>query len=116
LGWSWANTSRLRKPNGDVWPDLPARGSGMLPWSTAHGFKGLQAPAVAVVIGPPPRGLSQEDSGVELWDRNLPGEARRVLYVAASRAERLAILVVQDNQYEAVLRCLDRDGVSYVLA
>lgn len=116
LGWNWASTSGLRKPNRDVWPDVPAPGSGVLQWRTIHGYKGLQAPAVAVAVGPPPRDSSPEESGVSLWSGNMGGEARRVLYVAASRAERLAILVVHSSQYEAVMGCLDRDRVPYVVS
>lgn len=116
LGWSWANAASLRRPNGDVWPDIPKAGSGTLRWSTVHGFKGLQAPAVALAVPAPPRNVTQDESGVGLWTSDAAGEPRRVLYVGVSRAERLAMLLVAANQYDDVVACLDRDHVSYVAA
>lgn len=114
LGWSWANAGALRRPNGDVWPDVPKVGNGTLRWSTVHSFKGLQAPAVALAVPPPPKGVEQDQSGVGLWGGNSGGEPRRVLYVGASRAERLAMLLVAADQYDDVVTCLDRDQVAYV--
>lgn len=82
-----------------------------LSWSTAHGYKGLQSPAVAVVI-PKPRGGGVQE-GVTYWDTREAHETRRVLYVAASRAEQLLILVVDNSQHAAVLEILKRDTVAY---
>jgi hypothetical protein len=49
--------------------------------------------------------------GVGLWLASRDGESRRVLYVGASRAERLAILLTDESQYGDVIACLERDGV-----
>lgn len=87
LGWHhWADASVLRTPSGDVWPETPTSDSDALRWSTIHGFKGLQALAVAVAIPAPLSGRTGERAGVTLWHRNQVGEERRVLYVGASRA------------------------------
>ena len=51
--------------------------------------------------------------GVGLWNSQEPGENRRVLYVAASRAERLLILVTESFQTQRVVSCLKRDGVPF---
>jgi len=91
-------------------PDNPAA----LSWSTVHSYKGLQSPAVAVVI-PTPRGGGLQE-GVSHWESGGRHETRRVLYVAASRAEQLLMLVVDESQYAAVIGILDRDSVPYVKA
>lgn len=82
--------------------------------STVHRYKGLQSPAVAVVIPKPHEGVPQE--GVSCWDARRSSEAHRVLYVAASRAEQLLMLVVDDSQHAIVIEILDRDEVPCELA
>lgn len=115
LGWdNWINTSRLRGPNGDSWPVLMVDEPGALDWSTIHSFKGLQAPVTAVAVPPIPRRATTAD-GVGLWSRNAPGEERRVLYVGASRAQRLLILVTATDQMATMTSCLKRDAVPFVI-
>ncbi|WP_261557421.1 UvrD-helicase domain-containing protein [Frankia tisae] len=104
------------KVTDEEWKHAPVTDNpAALPWSTVHGYKGLQSPAVAVVIPElGKRGILQE--GVSFWENGQPGETRRVLYVAASRAQRLAILVVDESQHEAVIKILNRDNVPFIEA
>jgi hypothetical protein len=69
---------------------------------------------LGIAVPPPPKGVTQDESGFGLWTSDAAGEPRRVLYVGASRAERLAMLLVAANQYDDVVACLDRDQVNYV--
>lgn len=99
----------LRSPPGDTWPSPLASlpGGGSLAHSTIHGLKGRQSPAVALVI-PESRA---EDDGVQQWCGGRRGEERRVLYVGASRAERLLIVAAHESVFHAVKTQLDVDGV-----
>lgn len=112
LGWnSWVDLRPLRTPAGDQWKDKLADQQGQLRWSTIHQFKGLQSPAVALVI---PAQSERRICGVKCWQESIPEEARRILYVGASRAEQLLILLVHKSQVDIVFECLDRDGVTYI--
>ncbi|WP_238011560.1 ATP-dependent helicase [Dactylosporangium sp. AC04546] len=112
LGWdSWITTSGLRTPSGGTWPVVMIDEPDALDWSTTHGFKGLQAPVVAVAI--PASKRPDPYDGVGLWLSGDAGEDRRLLYVAASRAERLLILVTESFQTKRVVSCLERDGVPF---
>ncbi len=112
LGWDrWINLTPLRTPKGNVWRDKIVRSEDMLRWSTIHSFKGLQSPAVALVIPPE---SPKRACGVKHWKDQTPEEARRILYVGASRAEKLLILVIHKDQMSSVVECLERDKVQYV--
>lgn len=110
LGWSsWIDAPRLRIPNGDKWEDIVVSGE-FLRWSTIHSFKGRQSPAVALVI---PKSKSGVIAGNHHWMGGTADESRRVLYVGASRAQRLLILAVHQSEFDNVLSCLDRDKVPH---
>jgi DNA helicase-2/ATP-dependent DNA helicase PcrA len=112
FGWGdWIDVGKLRTPKGDRWPGQ-LRSMPRYRWSTIHGFKGLQSPAVALVLHKPPKS-STEPSGVELWRDGGDGELRRVLYVGASRAEQLLVLVVDSDLRPLVQAVLTRDGVPF---
>jgi len=112
MGWdSWIDTSKLRIPAGDEWPRSFRPGQ-RFRWSTVHGYKGLQAPAIALAISKPPRS-SRGPSGVELWRDGGDGDLRRILYVGASRAERLLILLTDTSYHQIVQDILVRDGVPF---
>lgn len=49
------------------------------------------------------------------WEHDKDTEARRVLYVGASRAQTLLILAVHTNHANRVAGLLKRDGVPYDL-
>jgi DNA helicase II / ATP-dependent DNA helicase PcrA len=85
--------------------------SSVLNYSTIHGAKGLQYRVTAVVL---PEDLIANDEGhtcLDLWENDLEGEAKRVLYVAASRAEQLLILAAHSSHVDRVTSILDRGGV-----
>lgn len=100
---------RLRTPNGDTWPSTPTRQSSVaaLSHSTIHGLKGRQAPAIALVIPERREGAD----GTRQWCEGQAGEERRVLYVGASRAERLLIIAAHESVYDSVQARLRSDGV-----
>lgn len=112
LGWDlWVNSSALQTPKGDAWENSERRSSGVLRADTIHSYKGLQAPAIAIVL---PRVTKGREFAVKHWKDGSPDEARRVLYVGASRAQRLLMLAVHESQWDCVLYCMDRDDVPYV--
>lgn len=82
--------SAVKKPTAEVWTRCkePMSDTGMLPYDTVHGAKGSQFPAVLVALG---NNLKKTDGRNVLddWEQGRNTEPRRVLYVAASRAEKL---------------------------
>ncbi|QKT12165.1 UvrD-helicase domain-containing protein [Rhodococcus sp. W8901] len=107
LGWSLEG---VRRPDGDVWPIEPDAAAEAFAYSTVHGYKGLQAPAVALVVPKPSR--SREEDGVQQWCADEPGEARRVLYVGASRAQELLVIAAHRDVYDPISKVLSKDGVN----
>lgn len=108
-----AKVSKLRTPNRDQWPISPNESSDALRHSTIHGFKGLQQRAVALVL--PRAQASATDDGIDRWIADQPSEARRVLYVGASRAQEVLILATHESRKAAVLAKLESHGVMHVL-
>lgn len=106
LGWSLEG---VRRPDGDVWPTEPTVNRGQFAYSTIHGYKGLQSSAIALTI-PKPSARSEED-GVQLWCSDEPGEARRVLYVGASRAQELLVIVAHQDVFDPIAESLRAGGV-----
>lgn len=102
LGWSLRNVNR---PSGDIWPSRPTTTGHALPYSTIHGYKGLQSPAVVLVL-PSPSAARDED-GVRQWRSGQQGEARRVLYVGASRAQKLLVVAAHERVYDDVSAMLE---------
>lgn len=112
LGWALRG---VVTPSGDAWPSRPSSGADGYLHSTIHGYKGLQYPGVVLVV-PEKRTGAGGDDGVSQWTSELAGEARRVLYVGASRAERLLVLAAHESVYDEVRSNLERDGAIYVEA
>jgi len=106
---------QLKAPPENKWTDLlgvPDRQD--LAADTVHGVKGREFPAVAVVI---PKSLRTDDddrTSLDCWQEGVDSEARRVLYVGVSRAQRLAILAVHEKHVEQVQNLLDVAGVAYI--
>lgn len=82
--------------------------------STVHGYKGLQAPGVVLVIPKPSPSMADNEHGVTQWSCSDQGEARRVLYVGASRAEQLLIIAAHAAVHDAVAKNLTADDVNFV--
>ncbi|MHB1342528.1 MAG: UvrD-helicase domain-containing protein [Coriobacteriia bacterium] len=79
----------VKKPTEDIWAGLdlvPA--ASMLRFDTIHGAKGKEFPAVLIAL---PDSLRKTDGRTVLddWAAGFNTEPRRVLYVGASRAQRL---------------------------
>jgi DNA helicase II / ATP-dependent DNA helicase PcrA len=107
-------TQYLKTPSVDQWAKLDCvPHEACLPWATIHSIKGQEFPAVALVI---PDGRRKGNDGltaVDHWDAGTDAESRRVLYVGASRAEKLLILAVHTAQHSRVMGILKRDGVPF---
>lgn len=108
LAWS---TKALRTPSGNKWPAKPRPEAGRLAFGTIHSFKGLQAPGVILVIPE----MSGPDHGANDWINGVSSEARRVLYVGASRAQRVLILAVHETLIDQVTGILARDTVPFAV-
>lgn len=109
-----SNSSMLRTPNGDKWPFILGQDVTALRHSTIHGYKGLQHRAVALVLPKAASGVSDVD-GVSQWLSGEPGESRRVLYVGASRAQELLILVIHESRMDDVVGRMSTDGVPHIV-
>lgn len=103
----------LKTPNGDKWKSKPSSATGAYKYSTVHGYKGLQSPAIALIIPKPLASVPADEDGLSQWTADMPGEARNVLYVGASRAEQLLIIAAHESIVDDVKRNLDRDSVIY---
>ena len=107
--------SIMRAPKPAEW-QTSDRDPGLFKWATIHSVKGQEFPGVVVVL---PSGLlkGKDDSlhAIDHWERQTGSEYRRVLYVGASRAQKLLILAVHRNHLQRVINLMERDGVPYEL-
>lgn len=105
----------LRAPTQDSWSEHAEPSSDAFRAATIHSVKGREFPAVVVVL---PKKLRADASGHHLldhWENGTPSELRRVLYVGASRAQRLLILAVHTNHLDRVATLLKQHDVPYEL-
>ena len=110
LAWGrWLNVSAVRIPSGNRWP-TPLSTTSSFRWSSIHKFKGLQAPAIVLAVPPAPKS-STSPSGLDLWGQGKSGDPRRVLYVGASRAEKLLIVLAHRDVFPTVRDIVRRDSV-----
>lgn len=76
-----------------------------------HGVKGLEFPAVMLHI---PHAIQRGiQPGLNDWNNGISSEARRVLYVGASRAQYLLALSVAPSRQSDLTEILDRDNIPY---
>jgi DNA helicase-2/ATP-dependent DNA helicase PcrA len=105
---------QLRSPTAADWAAITAdQTAGSLAWSTIHAVKGKQFLAVRLVL---PKALVTDDDGATVldhWEAGVNSEPRRVLYVGASRAQRLLILAVHEEHAARVKGLLERDAVPF---
>lgn len=88
-------TTKFPKPRDEDWVKWNAAGEGTkvgIDHSHIHDVKGKEFPAVLLDI--PHKHVNGEDSGFTSWLTDADSETRRVLYVGASRAERLLALSI----------------------
>lgn len=104
---------RTKTPLADawIWDGVPTA-EHQYEHSTIHGFKGLETDSVVLIIP----GDNWTGDTIRDWREDQSSEARRVLYVGASRAERLLILAVQNRYMDAVKAILKRDAVPLALS
>jgi DNA helicase-2/ATP-dependent DNA helicase PcrA len=104
----------LKAPS--TWPTPDEEASTVFPFATIHSVKGREF-ATAVVVLPQNLRLDSNNQHVlDHWEHGKDTEARRVLYVGASRAQTLLILAVHTDHANRVAGLLKRDGVPYDLA
>ncbi|MFE7632964.1 UvrD-helicase domain-containing protein [Kitasatospora sp. NPDC057518] len=106
--------SVFRAPKAKDWEGLlNAEAASEILSSTIHGVKGQEFPAVALTL---PARMRKDATGrtvLDDWEFGFQTEARRVLYVGASRAQELLMLVVPVSHAERVAKLLSRDAVPY---
>ncbi|PCK21874.1 MULTISPECIES: UvrD-helicase domain-containing protein [Rhodococcus] len=102
----------LTIPKGDRWPSIPSwRRKSALEYGTIHSYKGLQQEFVTMIVAEDYESRTSDQSGVCLWHEDRDGEPRRVLYVGATRAQKLLMLAVHESHLDKVLSRLDKDSV-----
>jgi DNA helicase II / ATP-dependent DNA helicase PcrA len=103
----------LKAPS--TWPTPDEEASTTFSFATIHSVKGREFPTAVVVL---PQKLHLDDDHqhvLDHWEHGKDTEARRVLYVGASRAQTLLILAVHTDHANRVAGLLKRDGVPYDL-
>jgi DNA helicase II / ATP-dependent DNA helicase PcrA len=110
-------TQYLKTPSDRQWAKLDRTSpDDCLNWGTIHSVKGQEFEAVALVI---PRSLRKDGDDrnvIDHWETGTDSEPRRVLYVGASRAQRLLILAVHSQYSQRVRTILERDDVPFEVA
>ncbi len=106
----------LTRPNHDKWSRvlITSAREQSLAHSTVHSAKGGEYDAVCVVI--PPDDQSERTTRLcRAWRDDLDDEARRVLYVAATRARRVVVVAVPHSFRAACETALRTFNVPYAL-
>lgn len=106
--------TRFPKPRDDDWASWTVADEAtrvVTDHSHIHNVKGKEFPAVLLDL--PHRKVNGVDSGFTCWLADVDSETRRVLYVGASRAERLLALSVAKTKADDIVTILERDGVPY---
>lgn len=102
------------KPIGDL---LRPRDDGrVLRSSSVHQAKGSEMDAVLVTLPRDRRPSTRTADLVSDWEGGLNTEARRVLYVAVTRARRLCAIAVPQTQLGTVERVLRAGSVSFTIS
>lgn len=84
----------LKYPPGSEWSRHLATTSAALPCSTIHNAKGGEYGGVMVVVSPNTSRVKYADELFDAWEQGLEAEAKRVIYVGVTRAERLLVLAI----------------------
>lgn len=105
----------LRKPSVKQWNTLGATPQlDSLPWGTIHSVKGKEFESVVVVLPSQIRKDGPDQlSALESWEQRVDSEPRRVLYVGASRAQKLLILAMHKSHMNRVRAILESDDVPF---
>lgn len=78
-------------------------------YGTIHEAKGRPYEAVCVVLPPE---LSNRPSAIAHWHTDTDDEARRVIYVGVTRAERFLAIAVHKDSWQTVSDIVGRHGLS----
>lgn len=81
-------------------------------WGHVHGVKGEEFDAVVLAVPSRPGGASHV---LDDWENDESSEQRRVMYVGASRARKLLVLVVPPGLRAQAERILTNSNVSYAI-
>ncbi|MFI2116703.1 UvrD-helicase domain-containing protein [Streptomyces rubiginosohelvolus] len=106
----------FKAPSEDAWASIASFGSTpSIRYSTVHGVKGMQFPGVVLVL---PHKLRvdriTERTVLDDWEGGHDTEARRVLYVAGSRAQKLLVCAVHRKHTDQVASILSAKSVPYI--
>jgi superfamily I DNA/RNA helicase len=106
----------LKAPQDSAWPTPDEEAAAVFPFATIHSAKGRQFATAVVVLPQNLRTDPHNQHVLDHWEHGKDTEARRVLYVGASRAQTLLILAVHADHANRVAGLLKRDGIPYDLA
>lgn len=108
----------FKAPSEAAWASVASFGSSpSIRYSTVHGVKGMEFTGVVLVL-PERLRLDRvtERTVLDDWEGDHNTEARRVLYVAGSRAQQLLVCAVHRKHTDRVASLLDAKGVPYIKA
>ncbi|MFE3380423.1 UvrD-helicase domain-containing protein [Streptomyces anulatus] len=108
----------FKAPNEATWTRTASTGAEpLMRFSTVHGVKGRQYPGVVLVVPDRLRtDNTTERNVVDDWEGDHNTEARRVLYVAGSRAQQLLICAIHKKHIGRIEAVLARNGVPNIRA
>ncbi len=106
----------FKAPTEESWATVANLGDEpLVPYSTVHGVKGMEFRGVVLVL---PGTLRKDDvtgrTVLDDWEGGHDTEARRVLYVAGSRAQELLAFTVHRKHVGRVATLLDANAIPYV--
>lgn len=107
----------FRTPPGGDWSRFLFPGTDLTPtkWATIHEAKGSEHHAICVVIPPDRGGTDYTEQLIAAWESRSDSEAKRVIYVGVTRAEKLLVVAVPASFSDRVIAVLHSRGVSYEL-
>jgi superfamily I DNA/RNA helicase len=103
----------LKAPPQEEWLVASVDTAEAFAWGTIHSAKGREFAGVVVVLPKNLWGDTGDRHVLDHWEQRTTSELRRVLYVGASRAQRLLILAVHANHVDRVANLLKSDAVPY---
>lgn len=106
-------SNRLRAPRPAPWLRLHRPTTATFAAGTIHSVKGREFPGVVVVLPQKPITDSDGHHALDHWEKRTDSELRRILYVGASRAQRLLILAVHTDHADRVSKLLESGDVPY---
>lgn len=69
----------------------------------------------AILMSIPSKARGDNPHALDDWETNTNSEQRRVLYVGASRAQRVLMFWPEGQRYAQLVRILKRDGIPYLV-